>query len=476
MSTQPSKNHIAKLGIFTLAMISVSAIIALRNLPTLAKNGFAITVILSISALLFFIPIALVCAELASGWPKEGGVYAWVKEAFGEKSGALAVWLEWIESVVWLPTVLSFIGANIAYILQPELSNNRYFMFAVMTVVLWSGTLLNFRSTQTSGMVSAIGILAGSVIPGIIIILLGSYWYQSGQPLHIEFSMQALMPEMNTSVLAYFTVIALGFAGIEVAAFYVQEAKDPQRTFPIATFISAGTIIVIYMLGALSIGMVIPKEDLNLSAGMMQAMREFFNLLNIPWATPCFALLTVVGGLALLNTWILGPSKGLLASAKQGDLPNFMRKTNRNHSPVAILLMQSIIGTTLISMNLFIPTINQFYWIFQTQAAQLILLMYFMVFLSAIRLRYTQPHTERRFKIPGGKPGIWAVAGTGATFCILAFLVGFMPPEEYQFTNGSQYTGILITGILIFSLPPFIWQIGRKKRLQALAHQKSINP
>tara|TARA_R110002110_G_scaffold12493_1_gene59201 strand:- start:559 stop:1956 length:1398 start_codon:yes stop_codon:yes gene_type:complete len=464
LATHLSKNPAASLGVFALAMISVSAIIALRNLPTLAKNGFSIVIILSIAAFLFFIPIALVCAELASGWPKEGGIYAWVKEAFGEKSGALAVWLEWAESVVWLPAVLMFISANIAYVLRPELADNRYFMFTVMTVVLWAGTLLNCFSTKTSGWVSTIGIIAGSILPGLAIIGLGAYWFQSGHPIEIEFTRQSLLPELSLSSMAYFTVIALGFAGIEVASFYVQDVKKPQRNFPIAICIAASLIIVLYMLGALSVAMVVPKADLNLSSGMMQAMEIFFGALNAPWATPCFALLTVVGALALLNTWILGPSKGLLASAENGDLPKFARRTNRYHSPVAILLMQGFIGTALLSMNLFIPTVNQFYWIFQTQAAQLILMMYFMVFISVIKLRYSQPEVPRNFVIPGGKFGVWLVAGTGAIFCIFAFLVGFIPPEEYQIGSQLQYSGILIAGIILFSMPPFVWQWMKTKK------------
>ncbi len=451
------------LGVFTLSMISVSAIIALRNLPTLAKNGFSVVFILAIAALLFFIPVALACAELASAWPKKGGVYAWVNEAFGGRSGALAVWLEWIESVVWLPTVLSFIASSIAYIVSPHLVENRHFMLAVMLSVLWSGTLLNFLGTKTSGLVSTIGIIAGSIIPGIAIIGLGSFWLTTNQPVHINFDMASFIPTFNLSSLAYFTVVALGFAGIEVAAFYVQDTKDPQRTYPKATFIAALTIIVIYVLGALAIAIVIPKEDLNLSAGMMQAMNEFFTFLHIPWAIPLFALLSVLGGLALLNTWIIGPSKGLLTSALNDDLPKFTQYTNRNGSPVAILLMQALIGTCLISMNLFIPTINQFYWIFQTQAAQLILMMYLLIFMSVIKLRYSQPDTKRLYKIPGGKIGLWIIAGGGALFCVIAFLLGFVPPEEYKFIEGRTYFFTLFSGIILFSAPPFLWHWCKKK-------------
>ncbi|MBS0286877.1 MAG: amino acid permease [Proteobacteria bacterium] len=452
------------LGVFTLSMISVSAIIALRNLPTLAKNGFSVVFILSLASLVFFIPVALSCAELASGWPKKGGVYAWVKEAFGIRSGALAVWLEWIESVVWLPTVLSFIASSIAYCINPHLVEHRYFMLAVMLAVLWSGTFLNFLGTQTSGWVSTVGIIAGSIIPGLAIVALGSYWLTSGQPTHITFSSSTFLPDFSFSSLSYFTVVALGFAGIEVAAFYVQDTKNPQRTFPRATFIAAIIIIVLYVLGALSIAIVIPKDDLHLSAGMMQAMKTFFTFLEIPWAVPLFALLSVAGGLALLNTWILGPSKGLLTSAQNNDLPEFTKYTNRFGSPVAILLMQAIIGTLLISMNLFIPTMNQFYWIFQTQAAQLILMMYFMIFLSVIKLRYTQPDTPRLYQIPGGKIGLWVVAGSGALFCVVAFCLGFIPPEEYQFIDNKTYFVILLSGIIVFSAPPFIWHHHKKKK------------
>ncbi|MFI4937100.1 MAG: APC family permease [Candidatus Berkiellales bacterium] len=456
----PTNNRSPRvLGIFTLSMISVSAIIALRNLPTLAKNGFSIVFILTLAALLFFIPVALSCAELASGWPKNGGVYAWVKEAFGDKSGALAVWLEWIESVVWLPTVLSFIASSIAYIVDPNLVSHRYFMFFAMVTILWSGTFLNFLGTKTSGWFSTLGIIAGSIIPGFAIIGLGGYWLASGQPIQIQMNSASFFPDFSSlSSLAYFTAIALGFAGIEVAAFYVQDTKDPKRTFPIATFISALIIIVIYLLGALAIAIVIPKEDMHLSAGMMQAMSEFFSFLHIPWAIPVFALFSVFGGLALLNTWIIGPSKGLLVSALNDNLPKFTQRTNRRGSPVAILLLQGFIGTILISMNLFIPTINHFYWIFQTQAAQLILLMYLMIFFSVIKLRYSQPNTPRLYQIPGGKMGVWIVGGCGSAFCVIAFFLGFLPPEEYQFIEEKTYMLLLLSGIIVFCAPPFLWQ------------------
>jgi amino acid transporter len=258
------------------------------------------------------------------------------------------------------------------------------------------------------------------------------------------------------------TAIALGFGGIEVAAFYVQETKNPQRTFPIATLIAAIIIITIYLLGSLALAAVIPSHEIELSSGMMQAMSKFFSYLEIPWIIPLFAFFSVIGGLALLNTWILGPSKGLHTSALSGDLPGFTKKVNQRGAPIAILLLQAIIGTLLISLYLFIPTMNHFYWIFQTLAAQLILLMYLMIFASVIKLRYSQPHTPRLYKIPGKKWGVWLIAGIGSLFCITAFFLGFLPPEEYRFLNQKTYSLILTGGLLFFCSPPLIWQAWQK--------------
>ncbi len=443
------------LGLFTLSMISVSAIIALRNLPLVATQGWASVFYFGLSALLFFIPISLVCAELASGWPKQGGVYAWVKQAFGDNLGALSIWFEWIESVVWLPVVLSFIAGTLAFLISPVLAENRHFLLGIMLAVLWGSTFLNFLPIKTSSIVSSIGIIFGSIIPGVAIIGLGAWWALSGQPLQVEFSVDALVPEMKLSNFIYFTEILLGFAGIEVAAYHINETKDPQKTYPRATFIAAFTIIAIYILGTLAISFVVPKEDILFHAGLMQAFQGFFGAFQLEWLLPVLALLSVVGALALVNTWIIGPSKGLLVSAMNDDLPAISKKTNKHGSPVAILFAQGFIATALALSFLFMETVNESYFILNTLASQLILIMYFCVFISALRLRYKEPNTHRLYRVPFGNVGMWIIAGVGTFSCVGAFAVGFVPPEEFV-GNPSRFAMILASGLALFSAPPFV--------------------
>lgn len=468
MSHNDSSKSNQKLGTFSLTLISISAIIALRNLPTFAVNGLSSLFFLLVAALLFFIPVALACAELASGWPKRGGIYAWIKEAFGEKSGALIIWLEWIGGgVVFLPLVLSFIAATLAYVISPELADNRIFLISVMLTALWIGTLVNFLGIKTSEFISGLGMVLGSLLPGIIIIILGLGWFLMDDvqyPSQIIFQSDYLFPHFNFETLVYFTGVVLSFGGIEVAGFYIHDTKNPQKTFPRAIFIAAFTIITIYTLGALAIAIIVPKSDITLHAGLMQAVALFFDKLQMPWATRVFAGLTVVGALALLNTWIIGPSQGLLVSALQNDLPRITKKMNKAGAPVAILVIQACLASLLAILFLFLPSVSAIYFVFTMLATQLILIMYFMLFMSVIRLRYTQPNTPRLYQIPGGKIGVWIVGLIGAITCIIAFGLGFIPPHEFDFGSTHTYVWILISGLLLFSAPPFICQYLKHKK------------
>src|SRR6185437_14865497 len=105
-----------------------------RTLPIGAVYGFSLVFFYLVAALVFFIPTILVTAELATAWPNTGGAYIWVREAFGPHCGFMVIWLQWIYNVVWYPTILAFIGATLAYLFDPALANNKYFLIAVVLI------------------------------------------------------------------------------------------------------------------------------------------------------------------------------------------------------------------------------------------------------------------------------------------------------------------------------------------------------
>ena len=171
METIPSPRK-KSLGVFTLAMMNVAVICTLRGLPMMAEEGFSLVFYYLVTVLIFLIPVSLISAELATGWPPHGpgGVYIWVREAFGDRWGFVAIWLQWIQNVIWFPTVLSFIAGTIAYIFDPGLASNKAYMVTVILVAYWAGTLVNFRGMETSGSISAVCVIGGVFFPGLLII------------------------------------------------------------------------------------------------------------------------------------------------------------------------------------------------------------------------------------------------------------------------------------------------------------------
>lgn len=449
------------LGTFTLAMIAVSAIISLRNLPLTANYGLGSIFFYGIAGLAFLIPTAFVSAELATTWPKTGGIYAWVSEAFGHQYGFLATWLEWVMNTVWNPTVLAFIAATIAYVFNPHWTENRAFMLTVMLVVFWGTTLVNFLGMKTSGWISSVGVIAGTIVPGACIIIMGVVWLCLGKPAQIPFSWSNIIPDMQLNNLVFFAGVILGLAGMEVAAFHASEAKNPQKEYPKAIFIATIIILSIFILGTLAIAVVVPKSEISLVAGLMQAIDAFFKPFGLNWMSAIMGALIVIGALAMMSTWIVGPSQGLLATAQHGDLPTFLRYQNKNDMPVMILVVQAIIGTLLCFVFYLVPNISSAYWLLTDLTAQLTTLIYLLLFSAAIYLRYTQPNKPRPYKIPGGNFGMWVVAGVGIAASLFALFIGFFPPKQLQTHNIVFYESFLVGGIVILSLPPFFFRFFR---------------
>ena len=145
----------------------------------------------------------------------------------GPRSGFVAIWLQWIENVFWYPTILSFIGATIAFIINPELANNKYYILAVILIVFWGCTFINLFGMKSSGLISSIGAIIGTLVPGALIILLGIIWLVTGKQSQISFSARNLFPDMSSiRNLVLMTGILLGLGGMEMSAVHAREVKN----------------------------------------------------------------------------------------------------------------------------------------------------------------------------------------------------------------------------------------------------------
>ncbi len=462
------------LSVFMLAMINVAAVSSVRNWPTIAEYGVSSLFFFALAAMLFFIPVSMVAAELATGWPKTGGVFEWVKEAFGHRTGFLAVWLLWAENVIYYPTLLSFIAGTLAYVLNPSLASNALYTFATVIGIFWLTTLANLLGMRASGWISTFGVIGGLIIPGGLIIILGMVWYFTGQPIQLTMSWDALIPDMSSpKQLVLFSGVLVALAGIEMSGVHARDVQNPQKNFPRAILLSALLIFGFYVLGVLAVAFVIPQHEISLVAGSIQAFSFFVNAYGLKEITALIAIMLAVGAFGTLSTWIAGPSKGLLGAAQSGDLPPFFRKLNRHGMPVSLLITQGVIVTLFSVIFLIMPTVSAAYWILNAMVAQLYLIMYILLFAAAIKLRYKRPDVPRSYKIPGGKLGIWSVAGLGILGCFSTFLIGFFPPAQLETGSTLFYVLFLLLGILIACGAPSIILLFKKPHWShPLSHEK----
>ncbi len=458
------------LGVGALAMINVAAIVSARNLPVMAEYGWSMLALFALSIVVFLIPIAMVAAELGTGWSKDGGVFAWVKEAFGARAGFLAVWCDYSENLAWFPTVLSFMAATLAYAIDPDLASNSVYLVVVMLAFFWLTTLINVRGVRASSLLGSIGTIAGSIVPAVLVVVLGIAYLARGDHSQIPFSGHALVPDVSLSNLAFLGGIILLFTGMEMAGYHARDTRNPGRDIPRSIALAVVIIVLFSVLGSLFMAIVLPQKEIGLVSGTMQLFKSVLDTFSMGWLVAPLAVLIAAGGIAHLSPWILGPAKGMAEVARQGHAPAILGRENAAGIPVPSLIIQGLGGTVFSLLFLVVPSVSTSYWMLSAVTAQIVIIMYGLMFAAVIKLRYSQPETPRPYRIPGGKAGVWIVGGIGLLGCVASFLLGFIPPSQLKTGNPVVYVLLLITAVVVLSAPPFVIQLfGRSKRREARA-------
>jgi amino acid transporter len=194
----------------------------------------------------------------------------------------------------------------------------------------------------------------------------------------------------------------------------------------------------------------------------MQAFQDFLTPYSLGWFIPVLAVMIVVGTLGQVNSWIIGPSKSLMATALNGDLPPALQRVNKRMVPTALLLLQGIVGTLLALVYLVVPSVNAGYWFLTIITSQVYSVLYVLMFLAAIRLRYTKPDVQRAYRIPGGKAGMCFVAGLGIAASVFGIIIGFVPPTQISFGSTLSYVLPLVIGVIVACAVP-LWAFRYKK-------------
>jgi len=187
----PATTSVKFMSVMQLAILTVVAVASLRSLPAMAGFGLGAITLFIIPAIFFLIPTALVAAELATGW--KGGVFTWVRTAFGERWGFQAIWLQWVQNVVWYPTQIAFIAASLAFVfLDPNLANSGLYTAIIILVLYWFSTWITLKGGNLFAKVGSWSGLAGTIFPGLLLIIFGIGWVATGQTSQIPLTASSI--------------------------------------------------------------------------------------------------------------------------------------------------------------------------------------------------------------------------------------------------------------------------------------------
>ncbi|NGX33804.1 MAG: Glutamate/gamma-aminobutyrate antiporter [Candidatus Anoxychlamydiales bacterium] len=447
------------LNLFTLLWVTAAFNVSIRNLGIFATTSMHMIFFAVVTLAVFYLPIALVTAEMATTFPKMGGIAVWVKEAFGKKIGLLAIWLQWTYMNIAMIAMLYFISASLSFVFAPHLVHNKAYLISMNIILIWLFTFFNLRGLKISTKISQTFFILGILIPAILIIGLGVIYVVQAKPIQIDttFSVKNYLPDFHLTTLVILIGFMRAFGGIEGSAVHANSVENPKKNYPLAIFFAVTLGFLINILGSMSLAFVIPQKDISLIGGVMHAFSIYFTKYNLKFLIPLLGLLVAIGQMGGFSTWLAGPVKGLLETAKAGELPVFFQKVNKNNMPSNLMIIQAIVisisSTTFLLVS---SSINMSFWISVALSMMIYVSMYFLMILSCLSLRYKKPDIQRVFKIPFKNFGLWLVSILGMMTMVFAFVMALIPPNQLEKENSLKYFLILIISVIIVYIIPFL--------------------
>ena len=329
-----------------LAMLMVASVGSIAQLSDSASFGLGAVTVYLLPALLFLLPVGLVSAELATS--NRGGIFVWVKDAFGDRTGFQATWFVFMNSVTLYPSLLSFGAAALATAFgRPDLATNGAYMGTVVLVVFWLATWIVSRGMKSSTGISNIGLALGTITPALFLIFFMFAWLIDGKTSQVHYDgLSSLAPPVTgLSSIALVVGTFVAFAGLEVNAVHIAHLKGPPKNYLKSVMLAALTVFVMYLLGSIAISVAVPDASLELTSGASQAFTVYADGFGVPGLSNVLSGLLVLGALAASIAWIAGPSRSMWLVGKAGYLPRGLQKTNKNDVQMPLLLLQGAVVT-----------------------------------------------------------------------------------------------------------------------------------
>lgn len=403
----------------------------------------------------FCIPYGMISAELGTTYPSEGGMYDWVKRAFGAKMASRVAWNYWINFPLWIASLAVAVTDVVAGIFDIEL--NIFWLLVLQLGYTWLVSILGTKRIGESKWIVNIGTFC-KILFMVGLGILGIYVFiKTGESANPIESAMDLLPTMDLLGLSFLSVIIFNFLGFEVVATFVDDMENPKREIPKALIIGGVLMALFYILPATGVNIAMTLEEAE-AAGITDSFLILLTRIGVN-ADITRAIVIIVGLMfiytmvANIVSWSFGVNSVAKYSADDGGLPKVFSKTNKEGVPYMSSIMNGIVASVIIIIGIILGEVSEsasnLFWTFFSLSLVTLLISYIPLFLSFIKLRKTDK-TERVYRVPGGKVMTALMAYVPFVLLVLSVIFTLFGDfsGEYINSNIPLIVGVVVSVII----------------------------
>ena len=433
-SVENSKPKLPRvMGFWDVLLFNIVTVLGPRWIAAAAHNGTSSISLWFLAALLFFVPTALVIAELSTRFPQEGGLYAWARDAFGEFHGFVAGWTYWIYTLFYFPALLFASAAMAAYIGgigYAPLAQNRTFLLVVSFLLFFVAVYMNIIGLRIGKWLQNAGAV-GTFVPLVMLIIAAAFvWARFGSVT--QFTWSNVQPHWNWDTVNFWPQIAFAFGGLELVSSMSEEVKNPRKTFPRAILGSGIVIAVIYIAGTIAVLSLMSSVQVDPKSGVFQALTIASAALKISALGIIAAILVTIGNAGGVGSTVAGISRVPFAVGVDRYLPRAFAKVHPKwETPYISILVQAAVSGAILLLSQISETTVSAYQILVDATNILYFIPFLYMYAAVIRLAYRPDReTSTAALIPGGKAGVWLAGGIGFLIVLMSIVLSVIPPGE----------------------------------------------
>lgn len=354
MSDPPAR----KMSVVTISMLIVVSTFGLTNvIDNLVEMGLAAIPSWIAVALLYFLPLALILAEFASDTREaRGGIYSYMERGLGPRWAFVGTWSYFVANLVYLQSVFSRLPIRTSLAVSGvDVFESAAVLLPPLGIAIC--LLITFVSSRGVGVFSRIAKWTGWISVGMtaVIIALPMFLVLTGMRASAtEYSWGALVPTLDLSYFSTFSWLLFAVAGAEVAAPYVKESQDPQRTFPRAILLTTILIAAMYILATIAVSFLVPLGELDKATGLFVAWFNWGDSVGLSGQAlgrigmTVYVFVSVVGYVV----WVESPIRAMFAEVPEGTFPRALTRRDGGGTHGRALWIQAlvVVGLTLLPL------------------------------------------------------------------------------------------------------------------------------